>query len=128
MHTLNDSTLFQFRFRHPTNTIRTEIRVSRLDTSQAAQILVAGFLPFGNQIGIGNFLAHTIIVQVTADGLAPEEQVVDVTRFLMMDLENGPQRFVDTFAFVGIGFGCKEKEEKFPFKFLGIEAGWMTNE
>lgn len=73
MYTLNNSALLQFSFRHPANAIRAEICVPRLDATQAAQILVARFLPLGYQISVGNFLSHTVIVQLATDGLSSEE-------------------------------------------------------
>lgn len=105
MHTLHHSALLQLRLGHPAYAVRSEVRVSRLDASQAAQILVARFLPFGDQICVGDLFAHTIVVELPADGLASIEQIVDVSGLLMVDLENGPERFADAFPFVRIGFG-----------------------
>lgn len=91
MHTLNNSTLFQFRLGHTANTIGTEVSVTCLNASQTAEIFVARLLPFGNQIGVSNFLSNTIVVQLTADRLTTIVQIVNVTRLLMMDFEYGPQ-------------------------------------
>jgi hypothetical protein len=78
-----------------------------LDASQAAQVLVARFLPLGNQVSVSNFLLQAVVVQLTTDGLASIEEVVHVASFLMVDFEDGPQGFVDAFAFVRFSFGCE---------------------
>ena len=91
MHAFDNTTLFQFRFRHATNAVGAKVGVTRLNASQAAKIFVAGFLPLGNQVGVGDFLVDAVLVQLTTDGLPPVEEIVDVSRFLMMNFEDGPQ-------------------------------------
>lgn len=56
VHTLHDATLLQLRFGHATYTICAEIRIARLDATQAAKIFVARLLPLGYQVAIGNLL------------------------------------------------------------------------
>jgi len=62
MDAFDDPGGVQFALRHPTDTIGAEIRVSRLDTSKTAQILIALLLPFANQLGIGQFVVQTELV------------------------------------------------------------------
>lgn len=106
MHTLDHTTLLQFCFGHTTNTIRPKIGVTRLNASQTTQILVARFLPFRNQIGVGNLLSNTVIVQFTTDCLPAIKQIVNVSRFLVMNFEYWPKWFVDSFSLVRIRFSC----------------------
>jgi hypothetical protein len=105
MYTLYNTSLLQLGFGHSTNAICSKIGVSRLYTPKAAQIFITGFLPFCNQISIGNFFFQTIIVQLTADGFSAIEQIIDVTGLLVVDLKDGPQGFIDAFAFVRFSFG-----------------------
>lgn len=107
MHTLDDTALLKLGLRHTTYAARAEVGVTRLNAAQAAQILVARLFPFCNQIGIGDLLLDAVVVEFTADCLAPIEQVVYVARLLMVHLEYGPQRFADTFTLVRVGFGWK---------------------
>lgn len=119
MHAFDNTTLFQFRFRHATNAVGAKVGVTRLNASQAAQIFVAGFLPLGNQVGVGDFLVDAVLVQLTTDGLPPVEEIVDVSRFLMMNFEDGPQWLVDTFSFVRLGFSWKIDKNKMISRFGG---------
>lgn len=112
VHALDHAALLQLGLRHAADAVRAEIRVARLNAAQTAQILVAGLLPLGNQIGVGDLFAHTVLVQLAADRLAPVEQVVDVARLLVVDLEDGPQRLADAFALVRIGFGWNEQTHR----------------
>lgn len=105
MNTLDHTALLQFRLGHPANAVCPEIRVPRLDASQAAKVLVSGLLPFGYQIRIGNLLPDAIIVQLPADGFSPIEQVVNISGLLVVDLEDGPQALVDTLALVTFSLG-----------------------
>lgn len=78
MHALYNSSFFQFGLWHTAYTVGAEIRVTRLYAAQAAQILVTRFLPFGYQIGVGDFLIDTVVVQLAADCFSAIVQVVDV--------------------------------------------------
>lgn len=90
MNTLDYSSLFQFGLRHATNAIGAEIGVARLNASKTAQVLVTGFLPFCDEIGIGNFLGNAIVIKFATDRLSTEIQVVDVAGLLVMDFEYWP--------------------------------------
>lgn len=110
--TLHHSTFFQLRFRHPANAVRSEVRVPRLDAAQATEVLVAGLLPLGYQVGVRYLLPHTIIEEFPADGLSSVEQVVDVSGLLVVYLEDGPQTLVDPLALVAFCFGCKGRNRE----------------
>jgi hypothetical protein len=108
MNTLHNFSLFQLRFGHPADAVRSEIGVAGLDASKAAQVLVAGFLPLSDKIGISDFLFETIFVEFSADDLSANVHVEDISGFLMVDLEDGPKRLVNSFTFVWLGFGLKK--------------------
>lgn len=55
--------LFQFRFRHSTNTVCPKVCVPCLYASQATKIFVTLFLPFGNQVFVCNILFQAIFVK-----------------------------------------------------------------
>lgn len=107
MDALNDATLLEFGFGHAANAVGAKVGVACLDTAQAAQILIARLLPFGYQIAVGDLLLQAVLVQLTADGLAAIEQVVNVARLLVMDLKDGPQRLCDALAFMWLSLSCK---------------------
>lgn len=104
VHTLHDATLFQLRFRYATYTICAEIGIARLDATQAAKILIAGLLPLGYQVTIGNLLFEAIVIELATYGFPAIEQVVDVACLLVVNLENWPKRFRNAFAFVWLRF------------------------
>lgn len=105
MHALDNLALLQLRFGHTTDAVGAEVRVTRLNAPQAAEILISRFLPLCNQISVSNFLLQTILVELARDDLPAEVHVVDVARLLMVNLEDGPERLVDALAFVGFGLG-----------------------
>ena len=90
MHTLDNSSLFQFRFWHTTNAVGAEIGVPGLDAPQTAQILVALLLPLGDQICVGDLLVGAIIVKFLRDRLTFVVQIVNVSRLLVMQFKYGP--------------------------------------
>lgn len=104
MYTFNNATFFEFRFWDTAYTVGTEICISCLNTTQTTKIFIARLFPFCYQVGISNFLGNAIIIQLSTDCLSSIKQIVDVSRFLMVYFENGPQRFVDTFSFMRIRF------------------------
>jgi len=53
---LDDATLLQLGFGHTADAVRSEVGVPRLDAAQAAEVLVSGLLPLGNQVAIGDLL------------------------------------------------------------------------
>ena len=88
MDTLNDLALLELALGHATDACRAEVGVTRLNATQAAQVLVTWtkmgllseklfkknnrkatktntlLLPLGNQITIGNALGHAPVVQL----------------------------------------------------------------
>lgn len=107
MDALHNLSLLQLCFGDSADTICAEIRVSRLDAAQAAQILIARFLPFGDKVGIGYSFFQAILVQLSRNDFAAHKHIIDVARFLMMDFEDGPQRLVDSFSFMRFCFSYK---------------------
>lgn len=123
MDAFDDASFFQLGLGHSANAVCAEIGVTRLYAAQAAEVFVAGFLPFGNQIGVGDLLCNAVIVQFTTDGLATVEQIVNVTRFLMVNFEYWPQRFGDTFAFVRFSFSWNRMEMRNNFRKMRLSIG-----
>jgi hypothetical protein len=114
VHTFNDSAFFQLRLRHTTNAICREIRVARLYASQAAEVLISLFLPFGDKVLVGNVLIQTVLVQFLADRLALVIQVENVSRTLVVYFEYWPECFGFAFAFMR----CRFDFSHFSFKFV----------
>ena len=56
--------LFQFGLWNSAHTVCAKISILFLNTSEAADVLVAGFLPLCYQVFIGNVLAQAIFVQL----------------------------------------------------------------
>ena len=92
MDALDDLALLQLRLRHAADAVRREVRVPGLDASEAAEVLVALLLPLGDQVLVGDLVPQAVVVQLTADGLSLVDEVEDVPRPLVVDLEDGPQR------------------------------------
>lgn len=91
MDALDDLPFFQLGLGHSTDAVCSEVRVARLDASQAAKVLVAGFLPLRYQIGVGDSFFQAIFVEFAGDDLAAVEHVVNVAGFLVVYLEDGPK-------------------------------------
>lgn len=85
---------------HATEAARAEVGVARLYAAEAAQILVARFLPLGYQIGVGNLLLEAVVVQLLTDCLALVEEIVDVAALLMMNAKDWPERLDAPLALV----------------------------
>ena len=85
---------------HAAHAVGAEVGVARLNAAQTAQVLVALLLPLGDQVGVGDLLAQTVVVELAADRLALVEQIVDVARLLVMHLEDGPLHFGLSLALV----------------------------
>ena len=99
MNTLNfPFRILQLRFWNPTNALRPTISILPLNTPQAAQILVPPPFPLGDEGGIRYSLLQTPFVKVSADGGSLVEKIVDITGSLVMDLEDGPSTFYDSFT------------------------------
>lgn len=97
---LDHFALFQLGLGNAANAVGAKVGVSRLDASEAAQVLVALLLPFGDQVLVGYVLVETVLVQLLADGVALVVEIVNVSGLLVMDLEDGPKRFRLAFALV----------------------------
>lgn len=54
MYALHYSAFLELTLRHSADAVRTEIRVSRLNTAQAAQVFIADLLPLGDQVFVSN--------------------------------------------------------------------------
>jgi len=62
-----------------------------LNTSQAAEVLVAGLLPLRDQVLVGYVLFDAVVVQLSTYGFTSVEEIIDVARFLVVNAENRPQ-------------------------------------
>lgn len=107
MYTLDDFSLFQLRLGHSTNAVRSEVCVASLNAAEAAEIFIARLLPLGYQIGICYAFFQAVFVEFLWYNFAAVIHVVDIPGFLMVDLENGPEGFVNSFAFMWFGFSWK---------------------
>ena len=106
-HTLHSSTTFplsitslQPRFRHPTDTSGTEIRLLSLHAPQTTQLLIPLLLPFGYQHRIRVPILQQPLVQFLRNRAACVVQVVDVAAAGVGDLEDGPEDLVSFLAVV----------------------------
>jgi len=91
MDALDDLSLLEFSFWDATNAVGSEVRVARLNASQAAEILVARFLPFSYEIGVGDAFFQAVFVELAGYDFTTVEHVVDVAGFLVMNLKDRPQ-------------------------------------
>ena len=90
MDTFDDSSVLQFGLGHAADAIRTEVGVPGLNASQTAEILVSLLLPFGDQVFVRQSLFDGEVVEFLGDGFPLVEEVVEIARALVMDLEDGP--------------------------------------
>lgn len=118
MNALDDLSLFKLRFRHSADAVRSEVCVSRLNAAQAAKILISRFLPFSDQIRIGDAFFQTILVKLPRDNFSSDIHVVNVAGFLVVDLEDWPKRLVDSFSFMRLRFSWKDKDLENDYKFI----------
>lgn len=107
VNALNDLSFFQFRLWYATDAIRTKVCVSCLNASKATKIFVSRFLPFCDQVSVGDFLLQAIFVKFARNNFTSNIHVVNVSRLLVMNFEDWPQWFVDSFAFVWFGLSYK---------------------
>lgn len=84
-----------------TDTRRSEVGLLGLNTAGAAKLLITLLFPLGNQHSICVSILEEIVVELLADGFLLIVQVVDVSRTLMCDLEDGPRHLVLLLSFVG---------------------------
>lgn len=88
---------------HTTDAAGPELTVTLLDALEAAELLVARFLPLGDELGIAEALCNQILIQLAADDFPLVEELEDVARPLVVQAVNGPQDFGLPLAFrVGI--------------------------
>ena len=60
-------------------------------------------LPLGDQGGVGDAILDAVVVQLAGDGLALVEEVEDVPRSLVVDLEDRPECLRSALALVRLG-------------------------
>lgn len=111
--------------------ICSKVCVARLNAPQTAQVFIALFFPFGNQILVCIALSDAIFIELcewkslvnnshrnkhyktaphhhtSTDGLPLVEKVENVTAALVMKSEDWPQRLNLTFALMRLGFSCE---------------------
>lgn len=104
MRALDDAAHFQLAFGNAADAVGSEVGVSSLNAAQAAQVLVALLFPLGDEVLVGVAFFNTILVQLSADGFPSVKEVEDVTSFLMVDPEDGPQRLHFPLSLVGLSF------------------------
>lgn len=118
MDTFDNPALLQFAFRDPANTVCSKIRIPSLYTPQTTQIFITSFFPLSYKVCISYFLIQTVLIKLSADCLTSVEQIVDVTRLLVMNFENRPKRFLLAFPFVRFSFGCKNTRSELHYLFV----------
>lgn len=89
MHALDDLLLSQV-LGHTTYACCAKVVVSRLNAPQTAQPLVARLFPLGDQITICIALIQAKLIQLLRDGISSVIQIVDVSTFLVRNLEDRP--------------------------------------
>lgn len=89
----NDSPHFQLAFGDPADAVGSEVGVPRLDTPQAAEVLVTLFLPLRNQVFVSVSFLDAVFVELSADSFSFIEEIKDVTCFLVMNSEDRPKGF-----------------------------------
>lgn len=97
---LHNFALLQFSFGYSADAVGAEVCVPRLNAAKAAEVFVALLLPLCHQVPVSKALLDAVLEQLFADGFPLMEQVEDVSRLLVMDLEDGPQRLDLTFSLV----------------------------
>jgi hypothetical protein len=91
VHTFHNLSFLKFRLRDTANAVGSKVSVSRLNAAQAAEVFVSRFLPFCDQVCVGDALSQAVIVELARYDFSTMEHVVDVSGFLVMDLEDWPQ-------------------------------------
>lgn len=94
VHALDHFPFLQVRRRYATDARRSKIRVLGLDAAQAAQLLVAGFLPLGNECRIGVFLVQRELVHFARDFAMHVVLLVDVATALVVQTEDRPEDLI----------------------------------
>jgi hypothetical protein len=92
--------LFKFPLGYSTNTVGSKIRVSSLYTTQTTQIFITLFFPLCYQVLVRDIFCETVVIQFSTDCFPPVEQVINISRLLVVNFKYRPQRLVFPFAFV----------------------------
>lgn len=71
--------LLQLIVRHPADAGAVEIGLLGLDAAHAAELLVAGLLPLGDEVGVAVAVLQEPVVELFADGFFGVVEVVDVS-------------------------------------------------
>lgn len=91
MSALNDSAHFQLAFGDSADAVGPKVGVPSLDAAQAAEVLIALLLPLGNQVFVSIALLDAVLIELSADCFPLIEEIKDVTCFLVVDPEDGPE-------------------------------------
>lgn len=89
----NDSPHFQLAFGDSADAVGSKVGVPCLDTPEAAEVLIALFLPLCNQVFVSVSLLDAVLIELSADSFSFIEKVKDVTCFLVVDPEDRPEGF-----------------------------------
>jgi hypothetical protein len=100
MQTFNIFALFKFVLRNTTYACGVEVVVARLNASEAAQALIPGLLPLGNQCCISVLFVEAPLIELARDLFFPVVHVENVSAALMMEAEDGPHGFSLALALV----------------------------
>lgn len=101
---LNDATHFQLAFGNPANAVRPKVGVPSLNAAQAAQVLVALLFPLCNQVFVCVAFFNAVFIEFSAYGFPFVKEIEDIASFLMMNPEDGPQRFYFSLSLMGFSF------------------------
>jgi hypothetical protein len=107
MDTLDDFPLLKLRLWNAADAVGSEVGIACLNASETAQVLVARLLPLGDEICVSDFLLQAVFVEFSGDDFSADVHVVDISGLLMVDLEDGPEGFVDSLAFVRLSLSWK---------------------
>lgn len=84
--------LLKLRLGYTTDAVGSKVGIPGLDATQAAKILIALLFPLGHQVAVGQALTDAVLEELFTDGLPLVVEVEHVSRLLVVDLEDGPQR------------------------------------
>lgn len=104
MYALNHFPFLQLVFRDTTDAIGAKVRVTSLNASQTADILISGLLPFRDERSIGNLFLDAVVIELFGNGLPLVEQVVHISCPLVVYLEDRPKSFDTALSLVRIIF------------------------
>lgn len=101
---LDDATHFQLAFGNPANAVGAKVGVPSLNAAQAAQVLIALLLPLCNQVFVCIAFFNAVFIEFSAYGFPFVKEVKDIAGLLVMDPEDGPQRFHFPLPLMGFSF------------------------